>query len=79
MEIKNTTFKEIKILQKYKTTYEAEDYLKSVQNISFRKELTKLRISNHILLVEKGKYYIYIKNTKGRTLLSSLLYKFCRK
>ena len=28
-----------------------------MQNISFRKELTKLRISNHILLIEKGRYY----------------------
>ena len=28
-----------------------------MQNISFRKELTKLRIRNHILLIEKGRYY----------------------
>ena len=56
MEIKNTTFRGIRILQQY-ITYEHEDYLKSVRNISFRKELTKLRISNHILLLEKGRYY----------------------
>ena len=28
-----------------------------MQNISFRKELTKLQISNDIFLIEKGRYY----------------------
>ena len=39
-----------------KSNYEPENYLISVKNISFRKELTKLRISSHRLLIESGRY-----------------------
>ena len=44
-------YKEIKI--KFKT----ENYLMSERNISFRKEVTKLRISNHDPMVERGQYF----------------------
>ena len=40
-----------------KTKYEAEDNLSSQTNISLRKELTKLRISNHELMIERGRYH----------------------
>ena len=38
-----------------KSNCEPENYLKSVKNISFRKDLTKLRIYNHNLLIERGR------------------------
>ena len=44
-------YKEIKI------KYEPENYLMSERNISFRKEVTKLRISNHDLMIERGRYF----------------------
>ena len=40
-----------------KTKYEPEGYLSSQTNISLRKELIKLRISNHELMIEKGRYH----------------------
>ena len=49
--------KKLELYSSIKTTCEPEDCLKSVQNILFRKELAKLRISNHILFREKGRYY----------------------
>ena len=39
-----------------KSNYKPENYLISVKNISFRKELTQLRVSNHNLLIERGRY-----------------------
>ena len=38
-----------------KTKYEPEGYLSSQTNIFRRKELTKLQISNHELVIEKGR------------------------
>ena len=42
--------------RKVKSNYEPENYLRSVRNILFRKELTKQRISNRNLLIERGRY-----------------------
>ena len=46
-----------------KTKYEPQGYLSSQSNIYFRNELTKLRISNHELMIE---------NSKGRATLPNL-------
>ena len=46
-----------------KTKYEPQGYLSSQSNIYFRNELTKLRISNHELMIE---------NPKGRATLPNL-------
>ena len=46
----------LRFYSEIKSNYEYENYLESVENISFRKELTKLRISNHNLLIERGRY-----------------------
>ena len=39
-----------------KSNYEPKTILYQLKTISFRKELTKLRISNHNLLIERGRY-----------------------
>ena len=54
-----STLKDIHINKwrsKLKTKYEPEDNLSSQTNISLRKEL-KLRISNHELMIERGRYH----------------------
>ena len=40
-----------------KTKYEPEGYFSSQTNISSRKELTRLRISNHEHMIERGRFY----------------------
>ena len=70
--------KKLEFYRNIKTTYDAEDYLKSVQHISFRKELTKLRISNHVLFIEKRRYYTP-KIPREERFCPGCPTKFCRK
>ena len=46
----------LRTFRKFKTIYQREDYLKEVKNIRHRVTLTKLRISDHRLKVETGRY-----------------------
>ena len=41
---------------KFKTEYKMEDYLKCVKNFKYRKVLSKLRLSNHRLRIETGRF-----------------------
>ena len=43
--------------RKFKSDYNFEPYLKHVNNFQHRKFLTKLRISNHCLRIETGRYF----------------------
>ena len=44
-------------LRKFKTKYEREDYLNTVKNFKHRKYFTRLRLSNHPLRIETGRYF----------------------
>ena len=44
------------LYSKIKTKYEPEHYLNVIRNEKLKKELSKLRVSNHILMIEQGRY-----------------------
>ena len=48
----------LRTFRKFKTieTYKCEDYLRQVTNVQQRITLTKLRLSNHNLAIETGRY-----------------------
>ena len=46
------TFRKFKAIENYK----CEDYLRQVTNVQHRITLTKLRLSNHKLAIEAGRY-----------------------
>ena len=46
----------LKFLSSLKLTAENTSYLNDVKNVFFRNALTRLRISNHCLLIETGRY-----------------------
>lgn len=48
----------LSLYRKYKTTFTAETYLVDIRTFKHRQALTKLRISNHKLLVETGRYAV---------------------
>ena len=50
----------------FKTEYEYEDYLHQITNINHRIALTKLRISNHQLEIEVGRYIRPYKKPEDR-------------
>ena len=54
MKVENS--EKLNFYKKIKSNHESENYLMSIRNISFRKELIKLRISNHNLLIERRRY-----------------------
>ena len=53
-EIQNSS--KLKTLSTLKDNFACEDYLLSVPNIANRTALTKFRLSNHNLMIEKGRY-----------------------
>ena len=53
----NVSSEKLIFYKEIKTKYEPEGYLSSQKNISLRKELTKLRISNHEIMIERGRYH----------------------
>ena len=48
----------------FKTEIACEEYLSKIQNIDVRVALTKLRLSNHPLMIEKGRYQQIDKNLR---------------
>ena len=40
----------------YKDTYKFENYLDEIKNFKYRRSLTRLRLSNHSLRIETGRY-----------------------
>ena len=46
----------LRTYREFKTEYKLENYLVEVQNTEHRRALTKLRISDHILQIERGRY-----------------------
>ena len=46
----------LRTYSKLKKTFGLEDYLTKIQNINDRVAMTKLRLSNHHLMIEKGRY-----------------------
>ena len=57
------TFRKFKTIKNYK----CEDYLRQVTNVQHRITLTKLRLSNHKLAIETGRYARPYKKPEGRT------------
>ena len=53
---KDTQRNKLRTYRTFKITYQQESYLKEVSNIKHRIALTKLRISNHSLEIERGRY-----------------------
>ena len=53
-EIQNSS--KLKALSILKDNFSCEDYLLSVPNVANRTALTKFRLSNHNLMIEKGRY-----------------------
>ena len=58
----------------FKTTdnYKCEDYLHQVTNTRHRIALTKLRLSNHKLAIETGRYSIFFFKTVQETCRKNL-------
>ena len=58
----------LRTFQKFKTieNYKCEDYLRQVTNIQHRITLTKLRLSNHKLAIETGRYVRPYKKPEER-------------
>ena len=46
----------LRTFREFKTEYKLEEYLIKVSDIEHRRALTKLRISDHILQIERGRY-----------------------
>ena len=46
----------LRTLRKFKLTHDYESYLTNVTNVEHRIALTKLRLSNHSLAIETGRY-----------------------
>ena len=46
----------LRTFRKFKLTYDYENYLTNVRNINHRVAITKLRLSNHKLAIETGRY-----------------------
>ena len=46
----------LRTLRKFKLTHDYENYLTNVRNINHRVAITKLRLSNHKLAIETGRY-----------------------
>ena len=46
----------LRTFRKFKRTYDYENYLTNVRNINHRVAITKLRLSNHKLAIETGRY-----------------------
>ena len=59
---KPRTFRKFKTIENYK----CEDYLRQVTNVQHRITLTKLRLSNHKLATEKGRYVRRYKKPEER-------------
>ena len=49
-----------------KTSIGYEEYLSKIQNIKERKSFTKLRLSNHLLMIEKGRHEKIERNSGFR-------------
>ncbi|KXJ16376.1 hypothetical protein AC249_AIPGENE6529 [Exaiptasia diaphana] len=58
---KDTQRNKLRTYRTFKITYQQESYLKEVSNIKHRIALTKLRISNHSLEIERGREKKYLK------------------
>ena len=58
----------LRTFRKFKTieTYKCEDYLRQVTNVQHRITLTKLRLSNHNLAIETGRYVRPYKKPEER-------------
>ena len=56
------TFRKFKTIENYK----CEDYLRQVTNVQHRITLTKLRLSNHKLAIETGRYVRPYKKPEDR-------------
>ena len=58
----------VRTYRKFKTieTYKCEDYLRQVTNVQHRITLTKLRLSNHNLAIETGRYVRPYKKPEER-------------
>ena len=48
--------RKLQLYSKIKSNYEPEQYLNAIKNEKLKKSLTKLRVSNHILMIEQGRY-----------------------
>ena len=46
----------LRTFRKFKLTHDYENYLTNVRNINHRVAITKLRLSNHKLAIETGRY-----------------------
>ena len=46
----------LRVYRTFKTEYTYESYLDTITNVKHRMTFTQLRISNHILEIEKGRY-----------------------
>ena len=59
---------ELRTFRKFKTieNYKCEDYLRQVTNVRHRITLTKLRLSNHKLVIETGRYVRPYKKPEER-------------
>ena len=66
-DLKNMS--KLKTLSILKDNFACEEYLLSVSNVCNRTALTKFRLSNHSLMIEKGRY--------TNTLLGNRSYPFC--
>ena len=49
--------RKLQLYFKIKANYEPERYLNVIKNEKLKKTLTKLRASNHILMIEQGRNY----------------------
>ena len=52
----NSDQSKLRTYAKLKTVIGFEEYLKSIKNIMDRTAITKIRLSNHDLLIEKGRH-----------------------
>jgi hypothetical protein len=46
----------LRTYREFKTIYEMEPYLEKIKEVKYRRALTKLRVSNHSLMIEKGRH-----------------------
>ena len=62
----------LQLYSKIKTSYEPERYLNVIKNAKLKQALCKLRVSNHNLMIERGRYH------KSKLPREQHLCPFCR-
>ena len=56
IKVERTQKNKLRTYRKFKRNYKREEYLSAVKNIKHRISMTKFRISDHCLEIEKGRY-----------------------